>query len=282
MRHVPIVPIFRLARPIAVPIGPRRQRFMAVASPAYLAAHGTLEHRAIWSIIAASAIASPRDARHLGVRTKRPVVCVPPRDRSSHHRSRSRWPRWSRVSLDRLQLRGILPARRGARGARPDPHRLVAELSRSLALLSKPPPHARAPAGVRRLREGGNGLKLRAGPQFRPSALHPRNWNTPHEQPGHAKFRRRTARCLWCRGPGRRAARLPCRAVGFARSSRRRRARLLRAVGCSAYSGARGWGPGWGWPRRRRRSIMEPAWIMSERHSEPPIRKRNPKTWMAA
>lgn len=29
---------------IAVPIGPRRQRFVAAASPAYLAAHGTPEH----------------------------------------------------------------------------------------------------------------------------------------------------------------------------------------------------------------------------------------------
>ena len=75
---------------IAVPIGPRVQRFATAASPAYLAAHGRPEHpRDLLSPrLPARPVRQRRDAR-LGIRARR-------RDRAGRSRPDRWWCGWAR------------------------------------------------------------------------------------------------------------------------------------------------------------------------------------------
>ena len=143
---------------IAVPIGPRVQRFATAASPAYLDRRGRPEHprellghdclRGRFADRATPTWEFERDGEIVRVDPTGPLLV--------------RLGGGDRLAVDAAiggvgivqSFRRVVASASRQRRARADPRAMVAELLGSVPLLLRSPPRARAAAGVRRLRQG--------------------------------------------------------------------------------------------------------------------------------
>jgi len=147
---------------IAVPIGPRRQRFAAAASPRYLEKNGVPRHPR--DLLTHRLIGHRFESGKLGVwefERKGDIVRIPPQGAAADVLTGSRGRRGGRRRGDYLHLRGIPQAiaRRG--NAFAGAGRLVAGIRGSVPVLPRPPACAFATEGVCRLsEERGRSLML--------------------------------------------------------------------------------------------------------------------------
>ena len=143
---------------IAVPIGPRVQRFATAASPAYLDRHGRPEHprdllshaclRGRFTSGAMTPWEFERDGEVVRVDPTGPLLVR----RRRGDRSRGR--RGDRRHRHHLSLRGLAAPASRQRRARSRPRTVVAALLGAVSLLPRTAPRARAAARLRRLHQG--------------------------------------------------------------------------------------------------------------------------------
>jgi DNA-binding transcriptional LysR family regulator len=131
---------------IAVPIGPRTQRFICVATPAYLEKHGEpqhpkdlLQHACIRHRFASGAIASwefERNGELVKVNPTGPLIASTTRCGAGG-------------AGDHQYIRGVFDGRPRKRRFPARPRRMVAEFFRPLPLLCEPQAHAGSAARIR-------------------------------------------------------------------------------------------------------------------------------------